>query len=64
MLWLSAFPLPKGSFVVYIATKRCLIRASTDQSLLAATRGLSQLATPFLSFRAKISTKQRGRIEL
>ena len=64
MLWLSAFPLPNGSDGLYIDPPRRLIWASPDQRLLATTRSLSQLVTPFVSFRAEISPKQRGRIEL
>ena len=36
------------------------IRASSDLGLHAPTRGLSQLATPFISTQAKPSTRQRS----
>lgn len=62
MFWLSGFPLPDGSCTV-LPVQGSPIRGSPDQRLHAATRGLSQLVTPFISPHAEISTKQRGRIE-
>ena len=59
MLHFGGFPLPAGS----AATQRggrIPIRASPDLRLLAPTRGLSQLATPFLGARAEPSTRRLG----
>ena len=63
MLWLSGFPFPDGNNKVYIALLGRPIRESPDQRLLAATRSLTQLVTPFVSPQAEISPRQRGRIE-
>ena len=63
MLWFSAFPFLDRNMRAITTPIRCLIRVSSDQRLLATTRGLSQLVTPFISLQAEISPKQRGRIE-
>ena len=59
MLQFGGFPLPAGS-----ARGSPLaggpIRGSPDPSLLAAPRGLWQLATPFVGARAEPSTRRRS----
>jgi hypothetical protein len=62
------FPFPKFTFPLGNRRKpegillRSRIRASSDQQMHALTRGISQLATPFIVFQAKPSTKQRQRV--
>ena len=59
MLHFGGFPLPAGSAATQ-RDGRIPIRASPDLRPLAPTRGLSQLATPFLGARAEPST---GRLD-
>ncbi len=63
MLPFGGFAIPVGNAMMPegIITGRP-IRESSDQGLLAPTRGLSQLATPFFASQAKLSIKQRQRV--
>ncbi len=63
MLPSGGFAIPVGNAMMPegIITGRP-IRGSSDQRLLAPTRGLSQLATPFFASQAKLSIKQRQRV--
>lgn len=63
MLRFSTFPFPNGN-ITELPVIRRLIRASSDLRLLAPTRGLSQLVTPFIRYQAETSTIQRWRMDL